>query len=177
MSWIKGNLITADKLNLENNKVTYTLSIGNNTTATRTKLCYIHKPSSPNQVIAHCWFHSLDGWFGNASNHYIKMWASNSSGAELSLIINKSWTSYQNRLTFDIKGSSFPSSGWYKLYIRQADEWGGEQITMQIKASPMCAISGHQIVKYASPSLGGNVIHDNTELSAKNLNLHNISTV
>lgn len=173
MNWKKGDEITATKLNSENNIVVHTISIGNNTTATKTKVCYIHKPSNPNKVIAHCWFHSLDGWWGHASNHYIKLWQSNSSGAEIKLVVNKSWTSYQNYLSYDIVGKHIPSSGWYKFYIRQADEWGGEQITMQIKSYPMCAVPGHQIVEYSTT---GSRIRGN-EIKSSILNSHYITTL
>lgn len=172
MSWDVGNQITASKLNSENDLVVHTMSVGNNTSATRTKVCFIHKPANPNQVIAHCWFHSLDGWWGHAANHYIKLWQSNSSGSEINLIVNKSWTSYQSHLSYDIKGSQIPASGWYKFYIKQADDWGGEQITMQIKSYPMSAVAGHQIIEYSST---GSRIRGN-ELTASKLNSHYITT-
>ncbi len=173
MSWYSGNQITASKLNSENNLVVHTLTIGNNVATTKTKVCYIHKPSNPNQIIAHCWFHSLDGWWGHASDHYIKVWKSNSSGSEISLIVNKSWTSYQDYLSYDILGSQIPSSGWYKFYIKQTNDWGGEQITMQIKSYPMSAVKGHQIVEYSS---SGNRIYRN-QLTASKLNGHYITTL
>ena len=173
MSWSKGDEISASKLNSENTGQTNYTSIGNNTSATKTILRYIHKPANSSQVIAKSSFHSLDGWWGHASNHYVKMYASNSSGSAITLLVNRSWTSYQDAITTYIYGSNIPSSGWYLFSIQQNNDWGGEAIDLRVYGYPMSAVSQHEIVAFSST---GSRIHDK-ELSAVNLNGHYITTL
>ena len=173
MSWTKGNQITASKLNAENKIITKTISVGLNSTGEKYFTHYIHKPASGSTVVANSTFHSLDGWWGHAADHYIKMWSSNSGGGTGTLLVNKSWTSYQNRLTYNIVGSQIPRSGWYKFYIKQKDDWGGETITMRIYTYPMAAKVGNQIVEFSST---GNRIAGN-QLTASKLNGHYITTL
>ena len=173
MSWSAGNEITASKLNSENNLVVHTISIGNNIATTVTKTCYIHKPASSSQIISISYMTSLDGWWGHASDHYVKMYSSNSSGSTGALLVSASWTSYQDHITYNIVGSQIPASGWYKFSIQQTNDWGGESISMQIRSYPMAAKAQHQLVRFSST---GSRIY-NSQLSAATLNAHYVTTL
>lgn len=172
MAWKKGDLITASKLNSENKSViSHTMNVPLNTSGNREHVCYIHKPAISATVVAYSWFHSLDGWLGVGSDHYIKMWSCTASGSNISLLINEHWEGH-HQTSFNITGDDIPSSGYYKFYIQQDNKVGGEQITMRIYGYPQSAVSGHQIVACGS---NGNGIY-NKELSADNLNGRYITT-
>ena len=186
MSWSKCNLITASKLNSENNLVqTGYISIGNNNTSVQSVVKFIWKPINPDTIIATYYCHSLDGWFNSGAEHEISVLPLNSSsgfsfntGAHPVLDLGKTtcyraYYNHHHETTVNIKGSSISHDGWYQFVISQHNQPGGEQIWLKTYSYPQRAIVSHEIIHFSST---GNRIHG-TELSAVNLNNHYITTL